>query len=62
MRGLRVTSGPDRSNRIRKRSRMTASCPELLYPFRDRKCSGRREHLAMEGRQADLRQAQVWTW
>eukprot|EP00969_Alexandrium_andersonii_P045267 1987848-Alexandrium_andersonii.AAC.1 len=37
--GLRVTSGPDRGKHIRKRSSMTASCPELLYPFRDRKCS-----------------------
>eukprot|EP00969_Alexandrium_andersonii_P315054 13918479-Alexandrium_andersonii.AAC.1 len=59
MRGLCVASGPDRSKRVRERSSMTASCPELLYPFRDRrKCSGRHEHLAMEGRAADLRQAQ----
>eukprot|EP00969_Alexandrium_andersonii_P253563 11206953-Alexandrium_andersonii.AAC.1 len=34
----------------------------LFYPFRGRKCPGRHEHLVMEGRQADLRQAQVWTW
>ena len=60
--GLQVTSGPNRGMHIRKRSSMTASCPELLYPFRDKKCPGRHEHLAMEGHQADLRRAQVWTW
>eukprot|EP00969_Alexandrium_andersonii_P199183 8795685-Alexandrium_andersonii.AAC.1 len=60
--GLRATSGPERGKRIRKRSSMTASCPELLYPFRDRKCSGQHEHLVMEGDSADLRKAQVWAW
>eukprot|EP00969_Alexandrium_andersonii_P002908 125397-Alexandrium_andersonii.AAC.1 len=60
--GLTVTSGPDRGKRARKRPSMTASCPELLYPLRGKMCSGRHEHLAMEGRKADLRRAQVWTW
>eukprot|EP00969_Alexandrium_andersonii_P064289 2832066-Alexandrium_andersonii.AAC.1 len=41
----RVASGPDRGKHIRERSSMAASCPELLYPFRDRQCSGRHEHL-----------------
>eukprot|EP00969_Alexandrium_andersonii_P060976 2686939-Alexandrium_andersonii.AAC.1 len=56
--GLRATSGQGRGKHIRKRSSMTASCTELPYPFRGRKCSGRHKHLVVEGRQADLRQAQ----
>eukprot|EP00969_Alexandrium_andersonii_P141682 6265206-Alexandrium_andersonii.AAC.1 len=42
--GLRVTSGPNRGKRIRGRSSTTASCPELLCPFRDEMRPGRREH------------------
>eukprot|EP00969_Alexandrium_andersonii_P192285 8493147-Alexandrium_andersonii.AAC.1 len=56
--GLRVATGPNKGAFIRKRSSMTASCPELLYPFRDKICQGRHEHLRMEGQATDLRRAQ----
>eukprot|EP00969_Alexandrium_andersonii_P347808 15378883-Alexandrium_andersonii.AAC.1 len=60
--GLRVGSGPRRGMFTRKRPSLTASCPELLYPFRDKMRPGRRGHLQMEGRATNLREAQVWTW
>eukprot|EP00969_Alexandrium_andersonii_P140516 6215655-Alexandrium_andersonii.AAC.1 len=59
---LRVSSGPARRTRARRHSSMAASCRELLYLPRGNVRPGRREHLATEGRTADLRQARVWTW
>eukprot|EP00969_Alexandrium_andersonii_P295837 13076613-Alexandrium_andersonii.AAC.1 len=39
--GLRAGSGPHRGMFIRKLSSLTASCPELLCPFRDKLRPGR---------------------
>ena len=47
---------------MRKRSCLTASCQELVYPFRNCRCTGRHEHASTTGQGKSLHQAQVWTW
>ena len=60
--GLKVGTGPYGGMATRKRSTMTASSSELIWPFRSLRCHGRHEHFLTEGHSAQLRNALVWTW
>ena len=60
--GLPEAGGPNRGMYLKKPSTMTASCWELVWPFRNKKCIGRHQHLALFGQGPSLNAAQVWTW
>ena len=60
--GLKVLYGPHRGKHLKKPSTMTASHPTLLHRFINMKCTGRHEHLALDGVPRETQDAQLWTW
>ena len=59
--GLRET-GRSNGFAIKKPSSMTASCLELVWPFRNCRCNGRHTHAKMDGNGHQLSRSQVWAW